>query len=346
MKDHSQTVFMVEGVQPTWLSSSRQRLVYEMLVALATGQVFWLPGGLLMGLTDSTMGLMSGLLSGSVIGLVSGVSLFATCRSAKPAMNGFLSLLSGGVLSGVMGWLFPGLVDWALLGVGAIVTGLLGGLGIRALNRITPVETMHWNWKNAFRGAITGSIIGLVSGISFEVLGSVPGPWPTIATIARTTIGPSLFGCLLNGLLGGLTDAIKVDKTYPNQGIRASLKNAVIGLLLTGFVVALFISLLSLLDGQWDVELFAVSAILGLIGGLNRGGSAVLKHYTLRWLFVIKGYTPFKFIQLLDHCARLIILQKVGGGYIFIHRTLLEYFAELKLQQQKGREVTAIHLPQ
>jgi len=35
---------------------------------------------------------------------------------------------------------------------------------------------------------------------------------------------------------------------------------------------------------------------------------------------------PFNFVSFLDHCARL---KKVGGGYIFIHRMLLDYFAEM-----------------
>ena len=67
----------------------------------------------------------------------------------------------------------------------------------------------------------------------------------------------------------------------------------------------------------------------GLICGLNRGGSTVIKHYALRLILWLNGYTPFKFVTFLDHCARLILLKKVGGGYIFIHRMLLEYFAEL-----------------
>jgi hypothetical protein len=29
-------------------------------------------------------------------------------------------------------------------------------------------------------------------------------------------------------------------------------------------------------------------------------------------------------------CAERIFLRKVGGGYIFIHRLLMEHFAELK----------------
>jgi hypothetical protein len=49
----------------------------------------------------------------------------------------------------------------------------------------------------------------------------------------------------------------------------------------------------------------------------------------------LKGYTPFNFIKFLNHCARLILLKKVGGGYIFIHRMLLEYFAEMTAQSTK-----------
>jgi hypothetical protein len=59
----------------------------------------------------------------------------------------------------------------------------------------------------------------------------------------------------------------------------------------------------------------------------------VIKHYALRLILCLNYYTPFKFISFLDHCAKLILLKKVGGGYIFIHRMLLEYFAELNPAQ-------------
>jgi hypothetical protein len=76
----------------------------------------------------------------------------------------------------------------------------------------------------------------------------------------------------------------------------------------------------------------------GLIGGLNRGGSAVIKHYALRLILWLNGYTPFKFIGFLDHSAKLILLKKVGGGYIFIHRMLLDYFAELTPQSTRAED--------
>jgi hypothetical protein len=79
--------------------------------------------------------------------------------------------------------------------------------------------------------------------------------------------------------------------------------------------------------------------IAGLIVWLNRGGSAVIKHYTLRLTLWLSGYTPFKFIKFLDHCAKLILLKKVGG-YIFVHRMLLDYFAELPTQAASNKSAS------
>jgi hypothetical protein len=38
---------------------------------------------------------------------------------------------------------------------------------------------------------------------------------------------------------------------------------------------------------------------------------------------------PPRFVRFLDYAAERIFLRKVGGGYIFVHRLLLEYFASL-----------------
>lgn len=34
-------------------------------------------------------------------------------------------------------------------------------------------------------------------------------------------------------------------------------------------------------------------------------------------------------IDKLNHCVDLIFLRRVGGGYIFVHRLLMEHFAEM-----------------
>ena len=44
----------------------------------------------------------------------------------------------------------------------------------------------------------------------------------------------------------------------------------------------------------------------------------------------LKGEEPVvvNHARFLDYAAERIFLQKVGGGYIFVHRTLLEHFAQ------------------
>jgi hypothetical protein len=55
--------------------------------------------------------------------------------------------------------------------------------------------------------------------------------------------------------------------------------------------------------------------IFGLIAGLNRGCSAVIKHYALRLILWLNGSTPFNSIKFLDQCAKLILLKKVGRSF-------------------------------
>jgi hypothetical protein len=38
---------------------------------------------------------------------------------------------------------------------------------------------------------------------------------------------------------------------------------------------------------------------------------------------------PLNYARFLDYAAKRVLLRKVGGGYIFVHRLLLEHFAAL-----------------
>src|SRR5271165_5714789 len=182
---------------------------------------------------------------------------------------------------------------------------------------------LEWNrfWKKTIPGLIVGLIVGLSVGVIF-----------------------GLFGRLVTGLVGGFTDRVKVDKASPNQGIKLSLRNSLAAVLVSWLTVGLTVGIFGLLlrvavglnsTMNYEIGFFLlifgliVALIFGLIVGLNRGGSTVIKHYALRLILWLNGYTPFKFIKFLDQCARLILLKKVGGGYIFIHRMLLDYFAEM-----------------
>jgi hypothetical protein len=48
----------------------------------------------------------------------------------------------------------------------------------------------------------------------------------------------------------------------------------------------------------------------------------------------VGGSLPLRLVPFLDHAAERIFLRKVGG-YIFIHRMLLDYFAVLHAKDKQ-----------
>ena len=74
-----------------------------------------------------------------------------------------------------------------------------------------------------------------------------------------------------------------------------------------------------------------------LIIRLVNGGIACIKHFTLRLILYFNNYIPWNYARFLDYAAERIFLQKVGGGYIFIHRMLMEHFAQMELDSYNQR---------
>jgi hypothetical protein len=69
--------------------------------------------------------------------------------------------------------------------------------------------------------------------------------------------------------------------------------------------------------------------IAGLFFGLTQAGVACLQHINLRIVAYITRCSPWNYAAFLDYATERIFLQKVGGGYIFIHRLLRDHFANL-----------------
>lgn len=129
-------------------------------------------------------------------------------------------------------------------------------------------------------------------------------------------------------------------KTKPNQGIWLSARNA----LLVGAVFGVFMSLLISVvvffrfGTEFNDRHFLYTAAfgipLGIIGALRHGGLDFIRHFTLRLILRIKHIAPMDYARFLDYAADRIFLRKVGGGYIFVHRMLLEYFCALNHEQK------------
>ncbi len=90
---------------------------------------------------------------------------------------------------------------------------------------------------------------------------------------------------------------------------------------------------------SWDLH----DIILIIFFMLVFGGYAVIQHFFLRISLVSDKFIPWRYISFLDYACDRIFLRKIGGGYIFIHRFLMEYFANLSSSlSESQREIEEI----
>jgi hypothetical protein len=75
-------------------------------------------------------------------------------------------------------------------------------------------------------------------------------------------------------------------------------------------------------------------ATFGLQFLLLQGGVAYISHYILRYFLLQRKYLPWRYSRFLDYATKRILLRKVGGGYIFLHRIFFEYFADLAPREE------------
>lgn len=255
MIQESQTVFLIEEMQPTLLQNKSQRLIYSFGFGLTGGLVFGLMGGIVFGMT-----------SGLFLGVGGGLS-FALCL------------------------------------------GTVGRKEIILVEKIYPLD---------FLVNILISLLTFLLTFTY----STAGIW----------IVPLLLGLLLSKLIFRVKiysrDAVIAARyIIPNQGILRTLKTAVI----SGLIIGLIIGLIGLLIGGLGGGL--IGLIVGILSGLlNNSGIACIQHFWLRIILWSGGYIPWNYARFLNYATERILLQKIGGSYIFIHRLLLEHFAMMEIK--------------
>gem|GEM_PF-6796087 len=213
-------------------------------------------------------------------------------------------------------WLPSTIWQWAYIFISRMLTALLLEMGILSVScriGLWPTRGTHlrfYRWLKRFANG-----------------------WPHLRSDGYYS------GCAF----GGLSQDIIEKKSFPNQGIYSSLRNALFSGLIFGLMGGVAFSIvqgLSLaLYSRATLSVAIMSRGAGpIFAGLSvatltalcYGGQDVINHLILRVLLAIKGYVPGNYAHFLDYAANLIFLRKVGGGYVFIHRLLLEYFASLK----------------
>lgn len=170
---------------------------------------------------------------------------------------------------------------------------------------------------------IFGLLVGLLSGLlSGLLVGLLVGLFFGLTN--RLLVG-LLFG-LLYGLLFGLRSIVKIKiKTVDSlewnwQEAKKWLLFGLLFGLLGGLLFGLIFGLISGL-------LFGL--LVGLLFGLLYIGLSLIQHYTLRFILARNHLLPWDLVPFLNHCTDLIFLRRVGGGYIFVHRLLMEHFAAM-----------------
>ena len=109
-----------------------------------------------------------------------------------------------------------------------------------------------------------------------------------------------------------------------NEGIQRSLRNVGFTMLIFGLVGGLVGGLVfGPLGG------LVLGLVVGMFGALDKGFSFCMQHYTVRAFFWKLGCTPLRYVPFLDYCTDLFFLRRIGSGYLFLDRMLLEYFASL-----------------
>jgi hypothetical protein len=287
---------LIERMQPSWIESARLRWCYQLIMLLIVFLVIELHLGLVR-----VIGGGNTLEPDLIVGLV--VGIFSMQSEIDP-VEGFQISLSRvarqKVLKQCRYWLIVGLI-------GGLIYGLIYGhiyVLIRKLDNLL----------------IHGLIVGLIVGL---MLGSILG------------------------LISGLKQELKV-RSYPNQGIWNSLQSMLwitafsypLGVI--GTMIASSSGRMARLGGveatthEW-INMFSIcfpcSVKVGLLivlvfGFIFGGGLACVQHLCLRFILWRSGVIPWNFPRFLNYCVERRLLLRVGGRYRFLHRELLDHFAQ------------------
>lgn len=240
-----------------------------------------------------------------------------------------------------------GVVLVLLLGVGLnalqtpitgnpLVLALTFGVGVSVSSfaytrgRIRPVESLRWSWRRMVRllpiTTVCASVIGLAEGLRVHFVANV--------------VGAGLTGAVL-AVAFALEASERASAVRPNAGIRRSLRFALatsfgFGVpagLLFGLVVEPYIRvpLLEPKGAMENTELMAgvsVGLLVFTALFLIYGGFTSLMHCVLRLWLSWRTPLPLQLRGMLDRAVELGLLRRVGGGYLFLHRTLLDHFAD------------------
>ena len=351
LEEHSLSIFLIEAIQPSWLPSKRWRWIYMLLsgliLGLAGGLIMWLlwrslrltlpqlPAVVsewfanMLGLSSAPVELLTILLGNLALGLLAGavLALFFEHRRQKPVDAGrverqrWIQVWTVGLITGLVTTLFVNLfTGWLLSLAWGVAEGFMYMAAARFIfgwtyeNDVRTVEALGWSWTRSLTGMGVALLLTLIAEIIETRLYGYNGATRTLLTL------------LLAGfILGGLSGSGTIAKSRPNQGVWLSLRNACIAAVVLALPMTFLTALIR--DPIYALNIGILSA---LIAASLFGAGVFVKHFFLRALLRMQRSLPWRYSRFLNYAAQLVFLRAVGGGYIFMHRLLQQYFAALE----------------
>ncbi|MEL7071755.1 MAG: NACHT domain-containing protein [Cyanobacteria bacterium J06581_3] len=146
--------------------------------------------------------------------------------------------------------------------------------------------------------------------------------------VIASTVGAT-FGTVLS-LIMVLPASFRTTEV-PNQNIVVAAKNIP---LITALSYVAYV-LISFHFSEYRDDSFSVNNLMWatpyalLFGFFSGGGVHVVGHYMLRLFLFRQGHIPLNYAKFLRYTTERRLTQQIGGSFRFIHRELLDHFADI-----------------
>jgi NACHT domain len=328
LQTDNEVEFLIEHLQPAWIHSKSLQYFccYYYCYCLITLLVFAMSICIINGLFSIlfSMPLATGLFV--VMGGRATSNLIEILLVIMLILVLIAFLISIGLMFGIFNWLVLEIIIKLIFG---LIFGIVGGFILTNSNNdedIQPVEFSmvlpslfkQGNLKNSKALIANGFMIGLLSGLIIGMIGEIE-----VSLLEGITSGIifGLIGGIIFASIEGLKQELKIQSS-PNQGIWNSFQSwtwlTTIIFTLTTLTFLAFTGI----QYWWKGLFFAL-----VIGFYMGGGKAVLQHLSLRIILWQSGL-PWNFARFLNYCVERRLLLRVGGSYRFLHRELLDHFAQ------------------
>jgi MFS family permease len=219
---------------------------------------------------------------------------------------------------------------------------------------IKPTEKVTWSWvqmtqdmrENGRRSLLialvtclsVGTVVACLSSFFFLDITYGLHYGLVFGTICGLIVGTAAI--LVSMITSGWSSTILPEEQHirPNEGISRSGRNALIGACVFAPLGAIASGIacgigFGLVGGllTWPVMAKAFAVMFAItffcVFATAQGGNAWIEHYTLRGYLWRTGAMPLDYVHFLNAASDYALLRRVGGGYMFTHRLVLEHFA-------------------